>query len=176
MERDKKSSKSPSLPPAPKKNISLFPSKDVEFYQKHMQCRSSCLGVMTSGGTAANIQAQEFLSGGKKYRKIMKKHGKSLVCIVIYGNSSCFHNFFLKKWWSSQIESERFRIKTGHRLLTINWCQALWMARHRAFPDAERRGLSGAGGAVVLTSVLAHYSMEKASSFVCKKSRWFMEM
>jgi len=42
------------------------------------------------------------------------------------------------------------------------------MARHRAFPDAERRGLSGAGGAVVLTSVLAHYSMEKASSFLWK--------
>eukprot|EP00434_Breviolum_minutum_P027014 symbB.v1.2.023886.t1/scaffold2222.1/size85392/2 len=73
--------------------------QDVEFYQKHMQCRSSCLGVMTSGGTAANIQA-------------------------------------------------------------------LWMARHRAFPAAEKRGLSDAGGAVVLTSVLAHYSMEKAMSLL----------
>ncbi len=59
-------------------------------------------------------------------------------------------------------------IKTGHQLLTMTG-QALWMARHRAFPDAERRGLSGAGGAVVLTSVLAHYSVEKATPVLCEK-------
>ena len=45
------------FPPTPKYLVFL---KDVEFYRKHMQCRSSCLGVMTSGGTAANIQAEIF--------------------------------------------------------------------------------------------------------------------
>lgn len=54
------SSKSPRVSSCTQKKISLFPSKDVELYQKHMQCRSSCLGVMTSGGTAANIQATIF--------------------------------------------------------------------------------------------------------------------
>jgi glutamate/tyrosine decarboxylase-like PLP-dependent enzyme len=31
--------------------------EDDAFYARHVQCRSSSLGVMTSGGTAANIQA-----------------------------------------------------------------------------------------------------------------------
>lgn len=71
--------------------------QDDAFYARHVQCRSSSLGVMTSGGTAANIQA-------------------------------------------------------------------LWMARQRLCPDAEARGLTltGARRAVVLTSALAHYSVEKA--------------
>lgn len=38
--------------------------------------------------------------------------------------------------------------------------QALWMARRRAFPAAERTGLTA--GAVVLASELAHYSLQKA--------------
>eukprot|EP00435_Cladocopium_sp_Y103_P033490 s964_g8.t1 len=72
--------------------------QDDAFYARHVQCRSSSLGVMTSGGTAANIQA-------------------------------------------------------------------LWMARQRLFPDAESKGLFPGAmprRAVVLTSALAHYSLEKA--------------
>ena len=163
--------------PDPKKR-SLFPLQDVEFYQKHMQCRSSCLGVMTSGGTAANIQAQEFLLGEKNIEKSWKNHGKSWQFpLWFFRKPQLFPPFFSEKidgYLKLSVRGLPFR--TGHRLWTINWCQALWMARHRAFPDAEKRGLSDAGGAVVLTSVLAHYSMEKASSFVCKKSRWFMEI
>ncbi|CAK9005222.1 unnamed protein product [Durusdinium trenchii] len=73
--------------------------KEEQFYEEHMQSRTSCLGTMTSGGTTANIQA-------------------------------------------------------------------LWMARNRAFPEVEQRGLVGAmkgwAGAVVLASELAHYSLAKA--------------
>ena len=92
------------------------------------------------------------------------------VSIVIFQETPAVSTFFSEEV-DGHLKLIKLRvkgspIKTGHRLWTINWCQALWMARHRAFPDAERRGLSGAGGAVVLTSVLAHYSMEKASSFV----------
>lgn len=71
------------------------------FYEEHVQKRSSCLGVITCGGTTANMQA-------------------------------------------------------------------LWMARNRAFPDADKKGLtvavteSGHKGVVVIASVLAHYSIDKA--------------
>ncbi len=97
----------PSLPPIPKYLVFL---KDVEFYQKHMQCRSSCLGVMTSGGTAANIQAEIFgrsFVWGKSYQKSWRIIGKSFISIVIQGNSSCFHNFILLKNDGHQIKSER---------------------------------------------------------------------
>lgn len=119
---------------------------------------------------------QQFLVGGKSYRKSWKNHCKTLVSNCdLRKLQCCFTHFF--HWKNDGHLKLRVRASLiSHRLLTIDWCQALWMARHRAFPDAERRGLSGAGGAVVLTSVLAHYSMEKASSFVWKDPRWFMEI
>ncbi|CAJ1337234.1 unnamed protein product [Effrenium voratum] len=50
--------------------------------------------------------------------------------------------------------------------------QAMWMARNRAFPEAEQKGMfaamlsSGVSGAVVLASELVHYSIDKAVSLL----------
>ena len=62
---------------------------------------------------------------------------------------------------------------------TTAYCEALWMARNTALPDAEARGVSealrsaapppGGGewvGAVVLCSELAHYSVSKAVGII----------
>ena len=75
----------------------FFPSRTWSFI------RNTCSAAAAAWASWPRVvlrptSRQQFLAGGRSHRKIMKKHGKSFVCIVIFQETpSCFHHFFLKK-------------------------------------------------------------------------------